>query len=189
MPPSVYGLIGWQVLNSDGSGSDEKGVLEGMVDSVAGAVDLDLAAYVDYATDSDYSMRIELSGDTTSHTFDIRLFKYTPDGYQISIIGSGVSKGEGQYFLFKVKDNGDLSSYTDGRYFCYEASLVGHEYLKTKAEAGYIGESTVDPDCEIYKDSVDGREFFETSDVPVADNDFNPGIADYEGTIYISGID
>ncbi len=184
----VTGIIGWRVYNYDGAGSDEKGVLEGYYNSATGEISLDLTAYVYYATTDDYSMRIELEGNELTHEFTIRLYKYTGGGYSISIIGNGISQGTGNYFLFKIQDTNALST---PKYFCYEASDVNQEFLQTKAEEDYTGEdsASVPAECSTYKTVVDAMTFFEVSDVPVEASDFNTGITDYEGTIYLSGIE
>ena len=123
---------------------------------------------------------MDLDGNTLTHTFTLRVMKYTQNGYSITVVGSGVSQGPSQYFLFKVSDSQQINN----RYYCIPAE-ADETYFK---EADDSGSSTVDVNCAIYQELVDSMTPFNVEYLPTNEFDFNMGNQE-EGTIFIDGID
>lgn len=174
-----YGLLSWQVLNYDNNNSDEKGVLQGSYNETTGALDLDMAVYVNYVDQGDYSLRTEIIGNAQTHQFSLRLMKYNSEqgAYWISLVGYGISQGAGNYFLFKVSDQ---SGVTD-KYYCYAADADE----TTLQAADDAGSDTAPENCADYQDEVGALTAFASTDLPTQDSNFNTGNAQ-EGTIYLN---
>ena len=121
----------WHVSHS----GDEYGVIEGNFNETTKDILVDLAAYCDYPSDADYSQRLYISGNATTHTFTLKSMKYNSGtgGYMLSLVGYGVSKGEGQKFLFKVQDSDNALT---PKYFCFDADATEAELEAMVAQTG-----------------------------------------------------
>jgi len=175
-------ILTWEVDDYAGSGRNEKGVSQGTFHDVTQDVTIDIVTLVQYLSVSNFAMRMELIGNALNHTFSIRLYKYNEEGYQLSIVGKGISQGEGNYFLFKV-DASDPSKAESAKYFCYPAN-ADQATLKNASDEG---SDTVDPNCAAYEADVNAMTMFAEDDVPKSDADFNSGNPEV-GTIYLDGV-
>jgi hypothetical protein len=162
------GLMTWQVDYSS-NGVIERGAMQGHFADATGAVKIDEATYVDYLAsdpthgDHDFCVRFLIEGNASAHSFTLKLMKYNTNGYYwISLVGSGVSRGAGQYFLFKASDM------TDGtwKYYCFPAD-VSETQMQSVA-----GSTTVDPHCLSHQAAVDALVPFTSTDVPTAASSF-----------------
>jgi predicted small lipoprotein YifL len=124
-----YGLLSWYIYVS--AAQIERGILQGSYDEGTGDLNIDLVCFVDYTGDvvnpSKYSLRTHLEGNAQTHNFSKLItgkWNYFPEetpgyGYCAWYVGSGVSRGVGNWFLFKVADNNTLAE--PGRYFEFPA--------------------------------------------------------------------
>ena len=129
-------------------------------------------------------MQIEIQGNDSTHVFTIRLIKNTVEGYAISIVGHGISKDEGNYFLFKLCDwENNVPTIID-KYCCFSSTST-EDSLKTM---DYMGSDTVIDECTEYKSEVDRLTFFILNDLPQSNADFNSGGTGLaaERTIYLN---
>ncbi len=137
------------------------GVLEGTYNESTGAITLDMVYLVDYETESNYCLRVQLSGNESTHEFTLKTSKVgsEEDTYGISMIGKGVSQSESEddYFLMKIIDNDNLSEYESGRYFKFSAAADEDE-LRAHAIDGYELEEIEDPNS--YADDIEEMSFF-----------------------------
>ena len=163
-----YGLMTWQVDYAS-NGATERGALQGHFADATGQVKIDEATYVDYLAsdpshgDHDFCVRFLIEGNANAHTFTLKLMKYNTNGYYwISLVGSGVSRGAGQYFLFKASDMSDGS----WRYYCFPAD-ASESQMQSVA-----GSATVDPRCLPHQAAVDALVPFTSADVPTAASSF-----------------
>ena len=80
----------------------------------------------------------------------------------LSLVGYGVSKGEGQKFLFKVQDSDNALT---PKYFCFDADATEAEL---EAMVAQTGSDTAPAGCEAYQSAVDALTMYTSSDVPKA---------------------
>jgi hypothetical protein len=150
-------------------------VIEGTYNETTGDLTLNLVYIVDYETDSDYCLRTYISGNELTHEFTIKYSKTgsEDDTYTLSMIGTGVSQSDSEeaYFLIKMKDNDNLSEYTDGRYYKFSAS-VDEDTMKTYASDGFELDEIDDPNN--YAEILDDMTFFamDGSDHALSTDDF-----------------
>ncbi len=173
-----YALFGW---HKEYTNESEWGVLQGNYDKSTGDLSVDLVSFSN--AQNPYAMRIEIEGNDSTHQFTIRLMKHTEGGYTISVVGHGISKGEGNYFLFKVRDWENNTPNITDKYYCFNATAT-EDTLKTM---NYLGSETVISECADYQSTVDRLNFFTLDDLPQSAADFNKGGTGTaaEGTIYL----
>ena len=168
-------ILSWHVNNNN----DELGVIQGTYNSTTGDVDIDIATYVHYTGQNDFSLRTKITGNEKTHAFTLKIMKDTAGGgYVITFVGQGVSKGAGNHFLFKASDSNGV-----GGYYCFSADAAEAD-LKT---IGDVGSPSVPTACAAYGDAVTAMTPFGQSDLPLATTDFNKGNAN-QGDIYLFGI-
>jgi hypothetical protein len=146
-------------------GLDSYDVMQSSYDEATGEVDVDMANLVDYGAGNYFAIRLDLSGNVNTHEFSLRFINYSSGGYQISLVGKGISKGSGNYFLFKVKDSNTLLI---EKYFCFPAD-ADEDTLREMSDEG---SDTPDAYCVVYQPAVDVMAFFEEADVPKAVTEF-----------------
>lgn len=171
-----YGIFGF-VWPGD---HNEYGVLQGSFDSATDALLVDIAVWVDYADQADYCYRNDIDGDTETHLFTFRSIVGTIEPESInSIVGKGVSQGEGEHFLLKIASTGN-----EAKYYCIGADDGETELMAMDAE----GSDTVDPNCADYQADVDALTMFTADDLACQTSDFNPGGTGTaaEGTIFLN---
>lgn len=176
-----YALLAYKWA-PDPSDQTSLGVMQGKLNEVTGDLILNMAHLVDYGLRTDdFSIRNYIEGNTDTNTFRLQLIKKSiGDGtslyYWISVVGAGISEGEGNYFLFKVRSGyGDTPQVTD-KYYCFPAS-AGESTLQALTNAG---SDTVDENCSAYQDDVDAMTFLTTSDAPTTAGSFT------NSSIYLS---
>lgn len=159
----------------------EYGSLEGSVNTETGDLSVDIAVWVDYDDVDDYCYRNDIDGNSETNEFTLRSAKGNGSGNSqaYSVVGKGISKGEGNYMLFKVNHDG-----TTGKYFCIGAE-EGEAELKAREEQ--TGSDTVDANCAEYADAVNDMEHLTADDLLCDSADLNPdGPDDIRGTIYLN---
>lgn len=119
------------------------------------------------ATGNGFAVRTDLSGNAGSHTFTLRaLVTGTDRRSWTSLIGSGVSRGEGEHFLFKawVADSAPAAA----RFFCLPSSIdeVGLGALDP------LGELAVPEACAHLAEAVDALLPLTPDDAPLKAADF-----------------
>lgn len=149
---------------------------EGSYDENTGNLTLNQIGYISYLTEDSpnytgnnkgkFIPRMEAQGNTKTHEFTLRIINYNPgaddigqDGYNLFIVGKGISRGEGKYFLFKVKDNSQVST---EKYFCFPAQ-ANIEFITNLQGTDY---DNISANCSTYKEDVKNMEFFTNNDVP-----------------------
>jgi len=151
------------------------GVIEGTFNETTGDLSLDMVYLVDYEGDSDYCLRMQISGNESTHQFTVKTSKTGSNegSYSISMIGTGVSQSESEddYFLLKIIDNDNLGSYTSGRYYKFSSS-ADEDTLRAHEIDGYALEDIVDPNG--YADTIEAMTFFalDGSDHALTTDDF-----------------
>lgn len=157
---TIFALLTW-TWHRTGDDQTTYGVTQANFNNATGDLEIDLVALVDYTAMDDYCYRMYIHGNKISHRFD---FKYvsangvTPYG-AISMIGSGISMSANSkdYFLIKMIDDGQLKTYSDGRY--YKFSVASNEdSLRAYAMIGYEKADIDDPDGYLQK--IDSLNFF-----------------------------
>lgn len=152
------------------------GVFEGGFGRTSGEIELNMVYLVDYVGESDYALRASISGNEDTHEFLLKTAKVgtVPGAYAVSIIGAGISRGAGpdDYFLLKIKDNGTLAGYPNGRFFKVPASATEDDLRALPALGSDISEIE---DSMGYADILDGMTFFalDGSDHAVSIGDFS----------------
>jgi len=171
-------ILSWHVNNSN----DELGVIQGTYNSKTGDVDIDIATYVNYSgysSEGAFSLRSKITGNEKTHLFTLKIMKYSDGGYNITLVGYGISKGAGNHFLFKASDSSSVAD----KYYCFQADATEDE-LKAMSDGG---SATVPTACATYQPNVEALSPFGAADLPHAATDFNKGNAN-EGNIYLLGI-
>lgn len=166
-----HGLMSWRVDHAS-TGGAELGVIQGSLDETTQEIQIDEATYVDYPlttsnpTGMDFALRFHIEGNAATHAFTLKLMKWNSgDGYWISLAGKGVSRGAGNHFLFKMRDQSNATAL----YFCFPADL-------TEAQMKEIqGTTTAAADCAAYQADVDLLGLYESTDVPTTAESFTAG--------------
>lgn len=156
-----------------GSGTEgEFNVIQGNYNESTKDLVLHFAQLVDHGQ-SNFVRRIEILGNVSAHTFTLRSLngpKQGASGSWVSIVGKGISKGSGNYFLLKVKS--DSTGWTDAKYLCLSADATGDTFVSL-ATSKPTGDTTVATECAAYQQEVDALTFFAyPTDVPQTLTDF-----------------
>lgn len=180
-----FGTVGFVwVDDAVSSAHYEYGSLEGGYNLLSDDLSVDIAVWVDYTAENDYCYRNDIDGNANTHAFTMRSVKgNTVEGSSfLSVVGKGVSEGEGEYFLLKVTTN-DL----DGKYFCIAATDGEAELQLLDPE----GSETVDDNCAVYAADVDALVAFTTDNLLCSSTDLNPGGTGTasEGTVYLGFVE
>ena len=164
-----HGLFGFVWVDSGDNAHYEYGTMQAVLDTTTDDLSVDIAVWVDYDEENDYCYRNEITGNTSTHAFTIRAIKgnKVSGSTYTSIVGKGISQGEGEYFLLKVEGSGLDSS----KYYCIGAEDSETELILMDPE----GSDAVDDNCAEYQVDVDALVPFETSDLACATSDLNPG--------------
>ncbi len=145
----------------------EHGILQGSYDESNGVLSLHTIHNVYYASADGFVVRTDITGDTDDHSFTLRsiISGTVSSTNYTSIVGSGISQGAGNYFLFKV--NSDSES---NRYFCIEGTATEAD-LELMSDNGDV---TADANCSSYVSTVESMTFLTdtTADIPDTIDDF-----------------
>ena len=146
----------------------EHGILQGSYDENTKNLNVRMIHLVEYAAQGGFVVRSHIVGNEETHAFSLNLLSAgigESSGW-VSLVGKGVSKGAGQYFLFKVQN----SSGVDGKYFCFPADATETDLIAMHEE-NPEGAETVDANCADYQSDVDAMIFLATADAPTALSD------------------
>lgn len=160
----------------------ERGILQGQYNKATHDLKIDLLSFLDSDT-KDIGLRISVTGNDSTHTFTLKYIKYATNEVYAYGVGHGVSKGDGNYFLFRFSSGIEDNLTIQDSYYCIEATASEYD-MKNMDMAG-SGE--VIPECMIYKDIVDNIVPFSRNDLPSSGSDFNKGgtgVAS-EGSMYL----
>jgi hypothetical protein len=144
--------------------------------------------YDDSDTVCEYNMRVELSGNATTHAFE---FRFTSGGDSeldslTQIVGKGVSRGAGNKFLFKVQTVSDDNRFFSPRYLVMDATTNEDSLSALDVETGtYTDPNSLPAEVSDYKDYVVNTPFFGRTDLLANRNDLNSGNPN-AGTIYLN---
>lgn len=176
-----YGLFGFVWVDSTNP-HNEYGTLQGVLNTTTNDLSLDIAVWVDYTDQNDYCYRNDIEGNTDTHAFTFRSMKgnKVEGSSYTSIVGKGVSQGEGEYFLLKLFNN----EFPAGKYYCI-AATDGEAELQAMEAAGF---NEPDANCAEYQTDVDAMTPFTTDNLACAEIDFNPGGTGTaaQGTIFLN---
>lgn len=156
----------------DATQQNSLGQIRGSFDTVTNDVDFILVNLVEYpagstmggAQGNGFTVRTDLTGNAATHHFTLRALVGGIDGTQwTSLIGSGVSRGAGEHFLFKTSTSGSSTA----RYYCLDSSIdeAGLEALEE-------GATSVPATCAALGSVVDGLSFLALHDAPQKAADF-----------------
>lgn len=142
---------------------NEHGALQGSYNQTTGDLDIGLVELVDH-DQSRFYIRSRIAGNEGTHAFTISMItgSIADTTDYVSIVGKGISKGTGNYFLFRVKDNS-----INGNYFCVPADPTESD-LETLSNQDPSGATDVDSNCTDYKTDVDAMTFLTTDEVPLS---------------------
>jgi hypothetical protein len=157
---TIFSLLTW-TWERAGENQKTYGATQASFNNATGDMEVDLVALVDYTSMDDYCYRMYIHGNKVSHKFD---FKYvgangvTSSG-AVSMIGSGISKSanNNDYFIIKMIDNNQLTTFTNGRYYKFSVSS-NEDSLRAYAVTGYDKATIEDPDNYIQK--IDSMNFW-----------------------------
>ena len=149
----------------------------GSYDTATGITSINVVSYNSYKPEDSpnydgvnsgkFILRVEASGNTIDHSFTLRVIKRNieipselTDGYNVDVVGQGISRGTGQYFLLKARDN---RTNTTEKYFCFPAETTVAE---VQAVTGTIFVN-IDDHCAVYANAVQAMNFFNnTTEIP-----------------------
>ncbi|MFH1264061.1 MAG: hypothetical protein V1495_11540 [Pseudomonadota bacterium] len=156
------------------------GTLQGHIDTGTNDILMHMVNLVTYPAGSvmggeagdGFSVRSFISGNSADHSFELKsvVTGTNAEGTWTSIVGKGISKGEGNHFLFRVwTGSGGITS-VDGKYFCIDATADE----TTLSGMDQEGTDSVEEACAPYKDRVDAlaTERFTRTDAPLVASDF-----------------
>lgn len=160
-------------LREDAGGSmqaSERGILQGYYNKATHDLKLDLLTFLDSDL-KDIGFRIRIEGNDSTHYFTIKYVKYATNESYAYGVGHGVSKGAGNYFLFRFSAGIEDNLTINNAYYCIEATDSVDD-LKVMNMAGV---SEIIPECLAYKSIVDNLVPLTRADLPSSTADFNKG--------------
>ncbi|MFH1264067.1 MAG: hypothetical protein V1495_11570 [Pseudomonadota bacterium] len=141
---------------------------QGMLNGDTGEIALRMTGYWTADAGSFYIMRSDIKGNKNTHEFTILLTKdNTLDNYShLEFVGTGVSQGTGNYFLFKAW-NGTHKQAVDGTlpavgYYCFDAGAMTATDVTTTVATS---------NCAAYQATVDALSPLGIANIPQADFD------------------
>ncbi len=164
--PLKYALLTYRWA-PDSPNHEEHGILQGSFNDNTGDLSLKMIHNVYYAASDGFVVRSDIEGNATTHAFTLKSITAGTGSSTsfTSIVGKGISRGSGNYFLLKV--NSDTLT---GRYFCIPAGATETD-LELMTATGY---DNVDANCSAYQADVDAMTFLEdnVSTIPGSISDF-----------------
>ncbi|MBN3033851.1 MAG: hypothetical protein JW873_07140 [Candidatus Saganbacteria bacterium] len=182
------GIVSW-IWTESSDGHKEYGVLEAVMDQSTKDITVDFVFSVDYTpgdTTCDYNNRTHISGNSDTHAFQFVQTLGNTGEAVTQLVGKGVSRGAGNYFLFKVQSsNGDGFGSPLYVVLSAEADEATLKNFDVSAEA-YSSAASLPASVASYVNYVENTPFFAWSDLLVDLNDLNRGITGKQGTIYLN---
>ncbi|MFH1223458.1 MAG: hypothetical protein V1647_03840 [Pseudomonadota bacterium] len=129
-----YMLMGWQCTQGT---TVTPSVMQVEYNTTTNDIKLNNAYLVNYGDGSTYNVRIYVNGNTATHLFSLKLFKYSATGDNPSIAGYGYSQGAGNYYLFKVIEGSTT------KYFCFPSNATETDLMAMDD----AGEASVPANC------------------------------------------
>lgn len=176
----VNAIITW--IWSDAADKAEYGIATIKYDKNTSDITVDMTYSVDYDlsdTATGYNTRCYVTGNAGTNTFE---FKYIVGDN--TIVAKGVSKGAGNYMLFKYAGL-DIAE----KYIVVEGdadeSFFSEQNSMSTPTAIFTSEALLPPTVAAYKDWVVSTEAFTAADMVTDISVLNTG-NDHEGTIYIN---
>lgn len=179
---TIDAIITW--IWSDQPNKNEYGIAAIHFDKITNNITIDMTYCVDYDTSTpttDYNMRCHVNGNASANAFEYQyILSYMNNTYDV-IVAKGISRGAGNYMLFKYRDNGTTKYLVapgdaDETYFSNEYSSPTHTYT----DPNELPASVAD-----YKDWVVQTGFFESTDLVTDTRHFNSGNSK-QGTIFLN---
>lgn len=146
------------------------GVMQGTYNETTGDLNIRALNNVVYPSSSGFTVRTHIEGNKDTHAFTLNSIVGTLNAGHTAymgsytIVGKGVSRGAGNYFLFKIG--------TD--YYCIKADATETD-LESLTPATPV--ELASGDCSTYKDAVDDITPLTTSELPKTIADFTNNTA------------
>jgi len=172
----VDAIVTW--IWTTGSTQEEYGIATLNYNKLTGDVTVEMTFSVDYnlaTTATDYNLRCWVTGNTTTNTFK---FKYIIG--DMKIVAEGVSRGAGNYMLFKYS-SGEAVNYMVVPGDADEDFFIAQNTSPTNI---YTDPTSLPASVEAYKDWVLGTTFFTSSNLLTDTSNLNSGNPQ-AGTIYL----
>ncbi|MFA5104508.1 MAG: hypothetical protein WC527_04965 [Candidatus Margulisiibacteriota bacterium] len=175
----VNAIITW--IWSDVSNKEEYGIATINYNKDTSDITVDMTFSVDYdvsgSTACDYNLRCYVTGNSAANSFQ---FKYIVGNN--TVVAKGISKGAGNYMLFKYEGPG-----VDQRYIVVEGTADESFFIAQNSTptAIFTNEAELPATVSAYKDWVVSTEAFSASDMVTDISVLNTGNAK-QGTIYIN---
>jgi len=187
---TIEAIVTWIWRDTSNPKHIETGVFEASLNKNTYDLAIDFVFSVDYDKDdptTDYNLRVNLTGNATTHAF---AFNYVSGGSSeanrlVQMVGKGISKGAGNHFLFKVRNNQD-SQFSSPRYIVLSAEAT-EDTLKNinVATDTYTNPDDLPTSVSEYINYVKTTDFFPFTALLTNRNDLNKGNPK-EGTIYLN---
>jgi len=174
----VNAIITW--IWSDAANKEEYGIATIKYDKNTNDITVDMTYSVDYdisTSATDYNLRCYVKGNAATNAFE---FKYIVGNN--TIVAKGVSKGAGNYMLFKYAGSG-----TDNKYIVVEGTADESFFIAQNSTPTEIftSEAELPATVSAYKDWVVSTKAFSESDMVTDISVLNTGNGK-QGTIYIN---
>lgn len=186
---TVKGIVTWIWRDAADPDHNEYGVLEATMNNTTKDLSVDFIFSVDYdASDtiSDYNNRTKISGNSNTHAFEFvqTIGGSTESNKLVQIVGKGISQGEGNYFLFKVKSNNN-DGFSSPLYLVISAEATENTLMNMDVSSeAFTDPASLPATVASYKDYVETTSFFAFSDILTDIADLNAGNSK-AGTIYL----
>lgn len=175
----VAAVISW--IWSDSPQKNEYGIASLIYDKATEEITVDMSYSVDYDVsnpETEYNLRCNVTGNALQDAFQ---FKYII-GDTIKIVAKGISRGAGNYMLFKYTGFGSAVKYI------VVPGDADEDFFKaqnTNPTLIYDDADNLPSSVEAYKTWVVNTDFLTTAEVVSNINTLNSGTTN-EGTIYIN---
>lgn len=160
------------------TGTKQYEVLEAYRDPNTFDVEIDSSYIMLYNDGTTYGVHLELSGNELTHAFTLKLRTENTNDTSgicwITMAGKGISKGEGNYFLFKLDNGcGGYDNATGERYFVFPVGAT-IDTLKATDQTG-VTYDNIDENGAPYKEDVQAMTLFTADDFAESEEDYNSG--------------
>ncbi len=182
----VTNLLVGNMWENEQGGAHERALYVAEYDESTSDLTMEVAMW----TEQGFLPQWQITGDPETHSFTAKYLKQNvgnEGGYNMAFVGVGVSQGEGEYFLFKIKEWEGESTYEDAEinYYCVSAEATREDFGVAYGNGGpdefnnvdskIVKSSSLSPEggwgCDAYEDDITSEDFLSAGGTEESDFD------------------
>ncbi|MBU8869682.1 MAG: hypothetical protein KOO60_02295 [Gemmatimonadales bacterium] len=171
---AIHFLVIYRQEQSEPENKVEICQFQGILNPESGDLELKIVSFVDYVDDEYYcSVLNEISGNTETHEFQLRMATSGSGGLDATIVGKGISSGEESYFLIKMDIVDDMGTDLGDRYFVFPSG-ADEAFIRAMDTDG-LAYADLPDSVNDFAEDVQALEFYVEEDLPTSQSEFNGG--------------